>query len=49
MTPERRARLVRIVADFLLVDMEREAAERAGGSGIGGTVSDHTDATENLP
>jgi hypothetical protein len=49
MTPERRARLVRIVVDFLLADMEREAADRAGGSGVGSSVSDHTDATEDVP
>ncbi len=47
MTPERRARLVRIVVEFLLAEMEREAAERGGRSGVRGTVSGHTDSPED--
>jgi len=46
MTPERRARLLRIVVEFLLAEMAREAAERGGRSGVRGTGSAHTDSPE---
>lgn len=48
MTHERRARLVRIVVEFLLAEMEREAAERASVSRVAGTVSGQRQRREDV-
>lgn len=49
MEPERRERLVRIVVELLLAEMERAAAERATRSAVGGTVSAYPDVPEDVP
>jgi hypothetical protein len=49
MEPERRERLVRIVVELLLAEMERAAAERGNRSAVGGTVSAYPDAPEDVP
>lgn len=49
MKSERRERLVRIVVELVLAEMERAADERGNRSAVGGTVSAHPDATEDVP
>jgi hypothetical protein len=49
MEPERRDRLVRVVVELLLAEMERAAVERGNRSAVGGTVSTHPDALEDVP